>query len=120
MKSHRRRIQISVSNFLFQLHDHVHGHVEDAELRLRLLSIGLAQRLEGHTDAAEFGECVVDVPDAHPLPRVVRYASVFFFLDTNNGVGDVVRVRLFPLTPTCTCAGGLSSAGLSLGVFAIG
>lgn len=120
MQSNGGRIKISISDFLLELHDDVDGHVQDSQLRLRLLRVRLAQRLEGHADAAQLRERVVDVANPHSLAGVVGHATVFLLDHADLRVGQIVGT-LFSFSSAgraaicrCfSCSAGLPLRGVS-------
>ena len=58
------------SDLLFELHDDLDGHVEDAQLGLRLVRLEVL-----HAHAAQLLERLVDVADPNPAPHTHTHTS---------------------------------------------
>ncbi len=104
-----RRIQVPVSNLLFEVHDDVDGHVEHPQLRLRLFGVHFAHRPQAHADAAEFRQGVVDVPDSHPLPRIIGDPTVLLLLHPERRIRYFIR--LLPLSSSASVGGRVGFSG---------
>ena len=91
---------------MLQVHDDFDGHIEDTQLRLRLVRLQMS-----HADGAELFESLVDVPDPDPLPRVVGTPPYPLSLDPllrRKTLVTALRQTTFPpaLHRCCTWGGG--------------
>lgn len=119
------RVQVTFSHLLFQGHDHLDGHVEDAQLGLRFVRLQVR-----HAHAAELLQRFVDVPDADSFPCVVGLPPFLLLAVFGHGVSVVIIVivvvvstgttaRIFIFTwPLGTLGGtGYGTAGFGIRIW---
>lgn len=62
---------IRTSDLLFECHYNFDSHIEDTEFRLRFVGLQVC-----HTHSSQFLEGLIDVPDAYPMAREIKFKCV--------------------------------------------